>query len=462
MNTNPSEFILSPNEEIVKCNTTSMKDKCMKLQTLKFVGSIMVSFTVLTMTSSRALSVEAKSTESFIDSIGVVLHLSYTDTAYNNYSSIIKPRLQELGIRHIRDGIYPGDKVAQDKFNDLAKIGIKSTLLMDPRGMTSASEAVEIAKKVSASVIAIEGPNELDMYPQVMYKGNAFPEGLRQFQTELYKAIKSDPKTSNLPVIGPSITKWTHDDIAKLAGISCDKNNLHLYPGSTWIPEQPDLDLYFIPNVKPICGKSKPSIATEMGYHTNFQTTPPGYPDGVPEAISAKYISRFILKNFNREIERSFIYQLIDMDTNPEFGLLRNNGSPKPAFIALRNLITILKNPVTTNLRTSRSIRRNSELGNSSNLHNFKNRRIHSGHTKKMRTLLQNSLNFKLVGDTSGIEYTLLNQNDKVFYLILWQAALSFSKSSKQVISVPTKSVKVVLDIPAKKSMIYNPLKEKK
>ena len=48
----------------------------------------------------------AKRADAFVETIGVNVHLNYLNTAYANYKEVIKPRLQELGIRHIRDGAY--------------------------------------------------------------------------------------------------------------------------------------------------------------------------------------------------------------------------------------------------------------------------------------------------------------------------------------------------------------------
>ncbi|HMV50398.1 MAG TPA: hypothetical protein PKD31_21840, partial [Blastocatellia bacterium] len=46
----------------------------------------------------------ARQADEFLDSIGVNVHLHYNDTAYKEYERIIKPRLRESGIRHLRDG----------------------------------------------------------------------------------------------------------------------------------------------------------------------------------------------------------------------------------------------------------------------------------------------------------------------------------------------------------------------
>jgi hypothetical protein len=84
---------------------------------------------------------------------------------------------------------------------------------------------------------------------------------------------------------------------------------------------------------------SKAVISTETGYHNVVNTTVGHI--GLPEDIAAKYIPRIYLEQFNSGISRTLSYELIDVDkdpTDPEknFGLLRNDGSEKPAFVALK------------------------------------------------------------------------------------------------------------------------------
>src|SRR5512132_1412781 len=51
-----------------------------------------------------ALRTRALPADAFVNSIGVSVHLPYTDTAYARQAEIIA-RLRELGLRHIRDGM---------------------------------------------------------------------------------------------------------------------------------------------------------------------------------------------------------------------------------------------------------------------------------------------------------------------------------------------------------------------
>ena len=87
---------------------------------------------------------------------------------------------------------------------------------------------------------------------------------------------------------------------------------------------------------------AKPLWATESGY---WNTTGSG---GVSETAAATYIPRMFAENFRRGIERTQAYELIDLNTGSEqvidrYGLLRTDGSRKPAFTALSNLLQIVR-----------------------------------------------------------------------------------------------------------------------
>jgi hypothetical protein len=70
----------------------------------------------------------------------------------------------------------------------------------------------------------------------------------------------------------------------------------------------------------------------------------------IPEQIEGMYMPRAILEQAIHGIRRTYIYELIDQgraaagDTGM-YGLAHNDGSPKPAFTALKNLIEILSDP---------------------------------------------------------------------------------------------------------------------
>jgi hypothetical protein len=360
-----------------------------------------------------------RSADAFVDSIGVATHLRYLDTAYSRYEAVIKPRLQELGVRHIRDG--GKDTLMFQKLNDLATLGIRSTLVMDPRdGITPDNVINEVITPVLPSIEAAEGPNEWDVQPQLTYNGQPFPEGIRQYQTQLFNTIKNSPATSNIAVLMPSLAiPFFAPQLGFLEPL--DFGNMHSYAGGN-LPSQ-DLDTKWLPLTRVVAGNYKPIMATETGWHTAIADPNPSQ-SPVSEAVAARYLPRLFLEYFNRAIQRTFAYELIDERPAPNqennFGLLRFDGSPKPAFTALQNLIGLLQDP-----------------GPSFQLE---------------------PLNYQLNGDLNLVHHTVLQKRDRRFYVILWQEVPSFNPPTRTDINVPPQSVTLTLQVPMQQAIAYQPL----
>ena len=104
--------------------------------------------------AGTARAEHARPADAFVDFLGVNTHLGYRDTAYGDYQGVIKPRLLELGVRHIRDGTF-NDEVLL-KYLDLGSHGIRVLLVADSK------HAVERAKKLGSMLFALEAVNEPD------------------------------------------------------------------------------------------------------------------------------------------------------------------------------------------------------------------------------------------------------------------------------------------------------------
>jgi hypothetical protein len=63
---------------------------------------ILLAIAVATPKPADAAPVPAKSAASFVESIGVDTHFSYTDTPYVSRFQEVKAKLAELGVHHIR------------------------------------------------------------------------------------------------------------------------------------------------------------------------------------------------------------------------------------------------------------------------------------------------------------------------------------------------------------------------
>jgi hypothetical protein len=388
-----------------------------------FTGLSLAFFTSVALSSVIIPSEQARGVEDFIDSIGVAIHLSYRDTAYGQYDEIIKPRLQELGVRHIRsDSVVLEDRSTQQKFIDLAKMGIKSTVIIDPRVQNIGSHGVDFVKSILESVEAVEGPNE----PDESKFGKNFAQMIREFQANLYFAIKKDPQTANLPVLSPSA--FFIENAFKLGQVPCDIGNTHHYPRGQWGIPVDALDRQLLA-AKAMCGE-RPIIITESGYNNGANLKSTEF--SVTEQAAAKYLLRLFLEYFNRGIERFYTYELIDLkpdfqgDNNAEwhFGLLRYDGSPKPDFIALKNLIFLLQDDEAI----------------------------------AHKSLPLKSLDYNLQGNKTNIHHTLLQKSNGNFYLILWQEVPSFEHQTKTDIVVAERSLTLTLNTPISQAAIYKPV----
>lgn len=362
--------------------------------------------------AASAAPVGAKSADTFVDSIGVNTHLDYSGSPYARFNDLVKPKLQELGVRHIRDGVHLHEELL-NKLKELGKLGIKSNLVFN----NEFDMVVAIAKAASGSIEAVEGPNETDLDVfNFSYNGQKFPEATRAYQQGLYTAIKNDSATNYLPVVLPSMG-WG-ENAQKLGYLeSGDYCNMHSYPNIGARPTH-DIDWYFIPHARKICGESKPIIATETGYHNAIAD---GY--GLSEEATGKYLPRLLLENFNRNIKRSYLYELIDEGTGSSqqdhFGLLRYDGSAKPAFTAIRNLISLL--------------------------------------TERGANFTPGSLDYTLSGDNKDLHSTLLQKSSGEFYLILWQDAQSWNDANEKDVAVANREITVNLNTFISKAEVYEP-----
>jgi hypothetical protein len=266
---------------------------------------------------------------------------------------MVRDRLVELGVRHVRDQSHRDGTRLNDvvpRYNELAGLGVRGNLLAgDPLGRYGLGSVDEhlawVKRNVAGFTESLEGPNEYD-YPSV---DPDWAARLRAYQCEWADKIRGDGVLSSKAVIGPSahIERGFEPGLGDLTGC-LDRGNLHPYPGA----QSPDRTNFGDLSVSLDGARStsgdKPVWVTESGYHNAVNCSGCGhYP--ASEAAAGVYLPRMFMENFRRGIPRTYSYELIDMAADPEkdepeknFGLVRNDGSRKPSFVALRNLLTIL------------------------------------------------------------------------------------------------------------------------
>jgi hypothetical protein len=352
--------------------------------------------------AAKVESRPAYTADAFVDSIGVNVHLHYTDTVYSRFDNVVAPRLLELGVRHIRDGAYTYKGASANTFyyrrlRELGQQGIHANLIttIDTRfaPRTDIAKLDDVQTWSGGAVQSFEGVNEPDLNG-----GKDWAEQTRELQRDVWTKVQRDPALRGVEVVGPS-PAWRPGALGDISAWT-DYGNWHAYPGGKCPTCRDVYGKSFDTRVGPYRAPTgnKPLVVSETGYHNAVlgkQDHPP-----VSERAASRYVPRLLFEYFNRGVARSYIYELLDLRHDPtgrrrdeHFGLLRNDGSRKPAFIALRNLIDLLQDPGPA--------------------------------------FSPSSLQFRLTGDTDQVHHTLLQKRDGRFYLALWQERPSYDTGQR-------------------------------
>jgi hypothetical protein len=286
----------------------------------------------------------ALATQAFVDSIGVNVHMGYTDTAYSNLKAV-RAALRELGIRHVRDGVVVNRPDEYAALNALGRDGVGADLILgDPQGRFGTGTVAQQVETVSARLArvaeSVEGPNEYDKSG-----GSDWSRSLAAYQLAMHDLVRADPRASALPVVAPSLADTAKWPAVRAAAPAFDVANLHWYPsGNAPTAEALQAQMALAARVS----GNRPVWVTETGYH-DAAAAPGGGRSAVSEEEEAAYLPRLLFSNMRAGAARSYLYELVDQrpdpaDSDPEahFGLVRNDFSHKPAFDAVRDTIALL------------------------------------------------------------------------------------------------------------------------
>jgi hypothetical protein len=341
----------------------------------------------------------ARSSDSFVDSIGVNVHLHYTGTAYADNFSGLEPLLVGSGIRHIRDGMI--DTTWQpfyDHLNALGRAGVRADLVTNVK--ESAALISAYPSRVSSALEAIEGPNEYDRSGDPNWAAT-----LVSFQQMLYSTVHG-----RYPVVGPSLTSEGAFGAVGDLSPSLSYGNMHDYlaarnPGTPGWGGTDAFGTYasisYNTNVARQASKTKTVMATETGYGDVGQYS-------VPAAVKAKYTLRSLLEHYNRGIRRVYLYEFLDEgnDGFGTYGLVTSSLAPKPVYVAMKSMISQLSD------------------------------RGASFTTQSLTYSLQAS---------SDVHHTLLQRRDGTFELVLWLEVPGSNPDTDTAITVPSQSATLTL-----------------
>ncbi|MBJ7357704.1 fibronectin type III domain-containing protein [Nocardioides sp.] len=352
-------------------------------------------------------AVQARPADSLVDSFGVAIHTPYLDTPYADTARVTQA-LTDLGVRHVRDNLNLSVPQSFAAMRQIASAGIRFDLIMGrPGSWQTPQKLVEaIAAELPTGVVeSLEGANEYNLDEHAV----DWVLELRTHQQQLWEAANANPVTADLPVLAPALGMRTgFDQIADL-GQYADYGNAHLYPGGrppSWgIDELTQLEAIVVPG--------KPVMYTESGYHNATNTTSGHRP--TPEPVVGSYAPRLLLEHYLRGTARVYNYELLDERADPgltdheaAFGLLRHDFSPKPAYLALKNLLGLVADPGPA--------------------------------------FSPGRLAYTVDGATSDLRQVLVQKRSGEFVLLLWRDQSLYNPSTGEQRTVPPRAMTVRLD----------------
>lgn len=355
----------------------------------------------------------ARPADSLVEGIGVATHWGYHNTVYHQKREQLHRLLGELGVRVVRDGIENVRRNEVVHLDELwALYGVKAILVTEPNRTKDAT--LSEWKRNRARIAAIEGPNEVNggwAKLKLSYQGKGWPEGPRLFQDDLQAWLRADPELKDIPLIVLSTAyKGAGKQMAPLR--SFDYANTHSYAGGQMPTRSLDFrDPYLLLGDG---ATVPPLVATESGYHTCLwkSNVVASAQQGISHVAHRKYIPRHVAEYFNAGFRWTVIYEFAagrpkkqeQDDPEAAFGLLMPDGTPKPAYFALKDLIALLSES-----RWDRDARQ----------------------WIRPPAVEPVALPFSLEGAPKSVHHALLQRVDGTFQLLVWNEVSSFDLAKR-------------------------------
>jgi hypothetical protein len=378
---------------------------------------------VIVAIAAQLFAEQAKRADDFVESMGIGSHLNRVN--WPNYpeneqwDSFGKPRLLELGIRHLRSGCQRGlgnslTTEVINRYNALCSAGIKLTWHIGEIGdetMSFADQKSYMQAIGLNNIAAIEGVNEPQWgWANVTYNGKTGADAAVDFQRDLWNSMKNDNAFKNIPIQGPSFyaCDGTEDTYLHNVGQWANYGNYHPYlegdnsiaPGWQAILDGKDFGPHTLSDIRDYYPAPMPLVFTETGCASKVWNDYP-WLSGT-ELSQGKKIPMCYLEAFRIGIARIYIYCLIE----DQLGLCDNSWNRKQAFYGVKNLITLL-----------------GEKGqNSFATHNYP---------------------VTFTGATASVHHLVLEKSTGVWYVILWNDVDNYNNSTDKDIATADIAVTV-------------------
>lgn len=361
-------------------------------------------------------AIPAKTTTSFIDSLGFGTHMWGLPISFDNYTNA----LTDLNVRYVRDDLKMSYAQYQatnqtwlNRVTQLRDLGIKTSAISHGLKVPPA-DVVRYVKESGGGIYAVEGPNEVDAqcYPHgTAFTGNIWflcPANLwlaitEQYVRDIKTALKADTQTHSTILYSPSIDRDNYNVGSTVFAANADYGNVHYYP---YIADNIVDSIHNeVTSAQNGLYPGKPMVLTEIGYPSAPLAEFNNHPAN--EAWQAKVLPLYWLEAYKEGVSKTFLYELVDADATEHWGIIDHQGRKKPAYFSLKNLTDTLK-----------------DTGGS---------------------FSPTTLRYSLEGNVTGVSSLLFQKQDGRFYLALWQSALAASPPPNLSTGVATKTVSLHL-----------------
>jgi hypothetical protein len=380
------------------------------------------------------LAHQATSAYNFNNSIGVATHLYDLNLPDGNTQAMINA-LTTAGIKHIRDGYsvpitlpwatYLSDETSIFREVQAAGIDIDLGITGCPNDGTTAPPSVwastVVANLDTSKIDYLELTNEIDNFC-----GTNWLTGANSFMQDFSSAIRANPDLKSIPIIGPSFVNSS--SVMDLGNLSSYINYGNIHPYMNGDPPQSSyITGSQFPFIAPDSG-SDPVIATEVGNQTANLALNDGAYEPVPDSVQAIYAVNTYLEHYIAGVKRTYEYELVDdaddsstnnMTPEDHFGLLNYDFSPKPAYTAIKNLISLL-----------------------SDTSNF----------------TPGSLGYTLSGANSTTHSLLMEKQNGSYWLAVWQDDSVYDRDTRTDIPLTQVPVTLKFNVPMTSITTYDPI----
>jgi hypothetical protein len=361
--------------------------------------------------------------DDFVGGVGFNTHFTFPWSNYNENYVALTQLMKDANIRHVRDNLFyePGTGTDAERYmilRHLAANGIGVSCVADDGfvGMNpiTVTKINYVNTQSNNACTYFEGRNEPDL------RSGWTVSNVVASQQNLFNAVNGSTRP-DAPVAIPSITQKVN---AQAFGTSlnpyADKGNMHPY---FWRehPSMDSADMRARLDAQRAMTPGKPLIATEFGW--SVETTDGGIFKVNPN-VQSKYLLRALFWGlFEADFERVYFYEFLDEPgegTEANFGIVRSDLSPKPAYTSLKRLNALLAEP-------------NAPI------------------------FTPQPLGYTLSGAPADVKAHTLQKSSGTHYLVLYRNLSTWNTSTNTEIQNPSASVTVNLSSPASRIVVHSP-----